>query len=155
MTAMTHPILSPGDFGAVAGAGAAVGAASDRTIGALQEESRAAILALRKDIMRLRNAERGEMLKKLGLEDQIHFHQLDPTGFDRILAPGVDYTIGNGFDLERVQPAIVGDLVERQGCVVDQPDSSRLRHQGCRCHVKFSCSLPRPFGGWRLESHQE
>lgn len=40
------------------------------------------------------------MLNKLGLDDQVHFHRLDPDGFDRIVAPGVDYTIGSGFDRE-------------------------------------------------------
>lgn len=40
------------------------------------------------------------MLQKLGLENDVTFRQLDPTGFDRIIGPGVDYTIGNGFDRE-------------------------------------------------------
>ena len=41
------------------------------------------------------------MLEKLGLADEVTFHQLDPAGFDRIVAPGIDYTIGNGFDREK------------------------------------------------------
>lgn len=41
-----------------------------------------------------------QMLKKLGLEEQVVFHRLDPDGFDRIVAPGVDYMIGSGFERE-------------------------------------------------------
>jgi phytoene dehydrogenase-like protein len=41
-----------------------------------------------------------QMLQKLGLEQQVTFHRLDPDGFDRIVAPGVDYTIGSGFQRE-------------------------------------------------------
>lgn len=41
-----------------------------------------------------------QMLKKLGLEQQVTFRRLDPEGFDRIVAPGIDYTIGSGFDRE-------------------------------------------------------
>lgn len=40
------------------------------------------------------------MLKKLGLHEEVRFHRLNPDGFDRILAPGIDYTIGSGFDRE-------------------------------------------------------
>lgn len=42
-----------------------------------------------------------QMLEKLGLEKQVTFHRLDPNGFDRIVAPGIDYTIGSGFERER------------------------------------------------------
>ena len=42
-----------------------------------------------------------QMLEKLGLEEKVRFHRLDPDGFDRIVAPGVDYTIGSGFDREQ------------------------------------------------------
>ncbi len=41
-----------------------------------------------------------QMLEKLGLEKQVTFHRLDPSGFDRIVAPGIDYTIGSGFERE-------------------------------------------------------
>ncbi len=41
-----------------------------------------------------------QMLKKLGLEETVTFHRLDPKGFDRIVAPGIDYTIGSGFERE-------------------------------------------------------
>ena len=41
-----------------------------------------------------------QMLEKLGLENKVRFHRLDPDGFDRIVAPGVDYTIGSGFQRE-------------------------------------------------------
>ena len=40
------------------------------------------------------------LLEKLGLAESVTFHRLNPDGFDRILAPGVDYTIGSGFDRE-------------------------------------------------------
>ena len=41
-----------------------------------------------------------QMLEKLGLEKKVTFHRLDPSGFDRIIAPGIDYTIGSGFERE-------------------------------------------------------
>ncbi len=41
-----------------------------------------------------------QMLKQLGLEEEVTFHRLDPKGFDRIVAPGIDYTIGSGFERE-------------------------------------------------------
>ncbi len=41
-----------------------------------------------------------QMLEKLGLERQVTFHRLDPRGFDRIVGPGIDYTIGSGFERE-------------------------------------------------------
>ena len=41
-----------------------------------------------------------QMLEKLGLEEKVTFHRLDPDGFDRIVAPGIDYTIGSGFQRE-------------------------------------------------------
>ncbi len=58
-----------------------------------------------------------QMLQKLGLEQQINFHRLDPAGFDRIVAPGIDYTIGSGFDrecnrLSAIFPAHAAQLAE-------------------------------------------
>jgi phytoene dehydrogenase-like protein len=41
-----------------------------------------------------------QLLERLGLEQKVHFHQIDPNGFDRIVAPGIDYTIGSGFQRE-------------------------------------------------------
>lgn len=41
-----------------------------------------------------------QMLEKLGLEKKVTFHRLNPRGFDRIVAPGIDYTIGSGFERE-------------------------------------------------------
>ena len=38
--------------------------------------------------------------------------------------------VGDRLHLERVQPAEVGDLLEGQRGVVDQPDGGRLGHQG-------------------------
>ena len=56
-----------------------------------------------------------QMLEKLGLEQQVTFHRLDPSGFDRIVAPGIDYTIGSGFEREHQRlsdlfPAHAGKL---------------------------------------------
>ncbi len=39
-------------------------------------------------------------LEKLGLEAKVSFHRLNPLGFDRIVGPGIDYTIGSGFGRE-------------------------------------------------------
>lgn len=39
-------------------------------------------------------------LKRLGLDESVRFRRLDPEGFDRVVAPGIDYTIGSGFDRE-------------------------------------------------------
>jgi phytoene dehydrogenase-like protein len=41
-----------------------------------------------------------KMLEKLGLETKVTFRRLDPDGFDRVIGPSVDYTIGSGFDRE-------------------------------------------------------
>ena len=62
------------------------------------------------------------MLEKLGLEKEVTFHRLDPLGFDRIVAPGVDYTIGSGFDRERQRlsgmfPAHAGELKQYYGII--------------------------------------
>ncbi len=45
-----------------------------------------------------------QVLEKLGLETEVAFRRLDPDGFDRVVGPGVDYTIGSGFgrELERL-----------------------------------------------------
>lgn len=40
------------------------------------------------------------MLERLGLAHELKFKKLQPSGFDRIVAPGVDYEIGVGFDRE-------------------------------------------------------
>ena len=39
-------------------------------------------------------------LKRLGLDESVRFRQLNAEGFDRVVAPGIDYTIGSGFDRE-------------------------------------------------------
>ena len=62
------------------------------------------------------------MLEKLGLEKEVTFHRLDPLGFDRIVAPGVDYTIGSGFDRERQRlsgmfPAHADELKQYYGII--------------------------------------
>ncbi len=58
-----------------------------------------------------------QMLEKLGLEEKVLFHRLDPDGFDRIVAPGIDYTIGSGFEREQERlsalfPAHASELKE-------------------------------------------
>ena len=52
-------------------------------------------------------------------------------GRDRIVAldAGGDLAVGDAFDLERVQFAELGDLIERQRSVLDQPDGGGLGHQ--------------------------
>ncbi|MDP6556626.1 MAG: NAD(P)/FAD-dependent oxidoreductase [Pirellulaceae bacterium] len=40
------------------------------------------------------------LLEKLGLETSVTFHRLAPSGFDRVVGPGVDYTIGSDFQRE-------------------------------------------------------
>src|SRR5690606_7813168 len=52
-------------------------------------------------------------------------------------------TVGDRLHLERVKLAELGDLVERQCRVVDQPDSSRLGHQECAGHEEKSFSFAR------------
>jgi len=47
-----------------------------------------------------------------------------------------DLAIGDRLHLERVQTAEIGDLVEGQGGVLDQPHGGRFRHQGSG-HGKF------------------
>lgn len=46
------------------------------------------------------------VLAHLGLADQLPFRRLNPLGFDRVVAPGIDYTIGSGFarEQERLAP---------------------------------------------------
>lgn len=56
-----------------------------------------------------------QMLEKLGLQQKVTFHRLDPAGFDRVVGPGIDYTIGSGFDrecarLSELFPAHAGGL---------------------------------------------
>ncbi len=41
-----------------------------------------------------------KMLDKVGLGSEVTFRRLDPQGFDRIVGPEMDYTIGSGFDRE-------------------------------------------------------
>jgi hypothetical protein len=55
--------------------------------------------------------------------------------------------IRNRLYFQRVQLAKLGNLVERQRGVVQQPDGGRLRHQGC-CgrHDKISSMLRPPLG---------
>src|SRR5271166_6306118 len=59
-------------------------------------------------------------------------------GGDRIIAFDArrHFAVGDPFDFERVQSAKLGDLVESQGGVFDQPDSSRLRHQWRVAHER-------------------
>ena len=54
------------------------------------------------------------VLKKLGIEKQVRFEQLDPNGFDRIVSNGIDYKIGNGFDRECVRLAKIFPTYSKQ-----------------------------------------
>ena len=55
---------------------------------------------------------------------------------DGILAldAGRHFAVGDALHLKRVQLAEIGDLVERQGRVLHEPDGGRLRHQRCVAH---------------------
>jgi phytoene dehydrogenase-like protein len=46
------------------------------------------------------------MLEKVGLGADVTFNRLDPEGFDRIVGPDVDYTIGSGFVIELERLAV-------------------------------------------------
>ena len=52
--------------------------------------------------------------------------------------------VGNRLHLERVQLAEIGDLVEGQASVLDQPDGGRLGHQRCVSHSEISSVLRPP-----------
>ena len=46
-----------------------------------------------------------------------------------------DFAVGDRLHLERVELAEIGDLLEGQRGVLDQPDGGRLGHQwNCRAH---------------------
>ena len=50
---------------------------------------------------------------------------------DRIRAADIpgNLAVGDTLHFKRMEPAEIGDLLEGQRRVVDQPDSGRLRHQ--------------------------
>ena len=59
-------------------------------------------------------------------------------GPDRVAASelGRRGVVGDRLNLEDVEPAEFGNLLERQRTIVDQPRGGRMRHQGlghCRC----------------------
>ena len=56
------------------------------------------------------------------------------------------FIVGNGLDLERMQLAEIGDLIERQRRVLDQPYGGPFRHKGLGRHDKFSLRSARPGG---------
>ena len=43
--------------------------------------------------------------------------------------PHGDFTIGDGLNLQRVQAAEIGDLLETEGGIFDKPNGSRLGHK--------------------------
>lgn len=101
-----------------------------------------------------------KMLSKLGLENDVTFRRLDPSGFDRVIAPGIDYMIGNGFDreLERLSllfPRHHAGLQRYYGIVAS------IHHELYELPIGFSWStlLSRPdkfghllrFANWTLE----
>jgi all-trans-retinol 13,14-reductase len=84
------------------------------------------------------------MLQKLGLHEEIRFRRLNPDGFDRIIAPGIDYTIGSGFDRERRR------LSERfPEC---SEGLSKYYHTIASIHSEMY-KLPIGFSWWTLASH--
>ena len=53
-----------------------------------------------------------------------------------------DVTVGDAFDLELVQVTEIGDLLERKGGVVDQPNGGRFGHQwGLLGHATLLCTV--------------
>ncbi len=53
-------------------------------------------------------------------------------------------TVGDRLYFERVQLAEIGDLIERQGRVLDQPDGGGFRHQRLVRHAGISLALRPP-----------
>src|SRR5262249_51454767 len=52
--------------------------------------------------------------------------------------------IGDCLHLEGMKVAELGDLIERQGGVLDEPDGGRLGHERCGGHGEFSSTLRSP-----------
>src|SRR5262249_14498510 len=52
----------------------------------------------------------------------------------------------NGAYLERVHFGEIGDLIEGQSGIVDEPHGSRLRHQRCVAHGKSPLCFATPSG---------
>jgi hypothetical protein len=63
------------------------------------------------------------------------------TGGDRVepLDALCGFAVSDRLDLERVQLAELGDLVERQRRVIDQPDGGRLWHEQLLSHGYSPC----------------
>ena len=54
---------------------------------------------------------------------------------------GRDLAVGDALHLERMQFAEIGDLIEGQRGVLDEPNGRRLRHQRGVAHRKFSLDV--------------
>src|SRR5215208_2386261 len=67
-------------------------------------------------------------------------------GEDRIEALDAlrSVAVGDRFHLQRVQVAELGDLVERQSGVLNEPDRGSLGHQRCNSHNEISSALRPP-----------
>jgi hypothetical protein len=76
------------------------------------------------------------------------------TGYDRIASDDAlnPLIVCDGLHFERVELAEIGNLVERQSCIFNQPDCGRLRHKGLGRHDKFSLRSSRPRGQSLLPS---
>ena len=84
------------------------------------------------------------MLKKLGLEQQIRFRTLNPDGFDRVLAPGIDYTIGNDFDREH----------QRLAKLFPEHGDNLRRYFRTVSHIHEEMyKLPIGFSWWTMAAH--
>ncbi|MGY3406330.1 hypothetical protein ACVWZV_002443 [Bradyrhizobium sp. GM5.1] len=55
--------------------------------------------------------------------------------------------IGDRAHLEGVHFGEIGDLIEGQRGIVEQPDGGRLGHQRCVAHGKSPLCFAHPFGG--------
>ena len=73
-------------------------------------------------------------------------HRVEP------LDPLRGVAVGDRLHFERVQLAEIGDLVERQRGVLDEPDGGRLRHQRRGRHGKSPLRFARPPGEACLSS---
>ena len=54
--------------------------------------------------------------------------------------------VGNGADLQGMHLGEVGDLIERQRGIVDEPHGSRFGHQRCIAHGKSPLRFAHPSG---------
>ena len=75
------------------------------------------------------------------------------TGGDRIMAldAGRDLAVGDALHFQRVQLTEIGDLVEAERGVLDEPDGGRLGHQRRVVHLVLLCRDRRTNPAQRLD----